>query len=84
MYGPFAKTQLLFWCQQHLGNNLNGRPVLEVWEDTWYKLHFTIKLSSPFLLQGGGCLLARPEPQPQPRRRPREPGMRLLRAGVSR
>ena len=27
LYAPYTKAQLLFWCQQHPGNNSNGRSV---------------------------------------------------------
>ena len=27
VYAAYTKTQLLIWCQQHLGNNLMGHPV---------------------------------------------------------
>lgn len=30
MYAPYTKTQLLFCCQQQLGNNLKGQPVHKI------------------------------------------------------
>ena len=29
-YGPYNKTQVFFWCQQHLGYNVMGHPVQQI------------------------------------------------------